>query len=200
MGKRDKVVDLANVSRPVSPKVAEQLSDPIELLRLLQDAILNKAYDKSEVSDALRTVLSKFEAKNRTFLIAAAHAEIPRVLRLMSFLTQCEEAMVDEEMKLIENASLKDMTKLYALAQGTLVTSLDNIKRVADMRIDAMKAGVTMDDLFSSDSEANALADLPGLDSGKRERVRKLIEGLAESVADDDSVEEDDSPDDDTDD
>ena len=171
-----------------------QLDDPLEVLALLKDAILNKSYDKAAVAEALRQVLGQYEAKNRLFLIAAANAELPRILRLLTFLQECEEELFTPGR--IDGASTKDLIKLYALAQSTTMAGLDNVKKVADMRLDIMRAaggGDGLNSLFGDkENEINPLKDLPGLDPQSRDRVRRLVTGLVDSVLDDDSVSEND--------
>lgn len=172
------------------------LTDPLEVLELLKDAILRRPVDKEETAAALRQILKSYEQQNRVFMIAAANAELPRVVRLMQFLHDAEVELFQDER--LADTSTKELIKLYALGQANLLASLDNVKKVADMRLDAMRAAggaVGVEKLFSmdKDDEVNALAGLPALDSQSRDRVRKLISGLVESIEKDDSVEEDDS-------
>lgn len=192
--------NLSLVPRPDSK--GETLQDPIKLLDLLKNAILRKPVDKDLVSDAIKQATSEYEARNRIFLIAAANAELPRIVRLLSFINQCEEEMYKDER--IEDASTRELLKMYALAQSNLMSGLDSVKKVADMRLELLQAAGGADgmkSLFDSDTELNALSDLPGLDSKGRDNVRKVIGGLVESISKDTSVtdnDEDDDPSDDT--
>jgi hypothetical protein len=175
------------------------LQDPLEVLELLKDAILRKDVDKSEVADALKQVLKNYEQQNRVFLIAAANAELPRVVRLMSFLHTCEGELFDSER--VEDASTKELIRMYALGQSHLLSSLDNLKKVADMRLDALRAAggaQGAEKLFSGekDAELNALAGLPTLDAQSRDRVRRLVTGLVDAMEKDDSVSVDEDDDD----
>ena len=192
----DKELDLTGV---LSRREKEKLGDPIEILSMLKDAILNKEYDKEAVSVALRQLLQNYEAKSRVFLIAAANAELPRVIKLLSFLNSCEDEMFTDHR--VKNASTRELIKLYALAQSTLVTGLDNVKKVADMRIEIMRASGGsdgLDSMFSGESnDMNALSDLPGLDARSRDKVRKVINGLMDSIDQDSSLDESDTDSDD---
>lgn len=202
-----------NTDDALVPVVEEpDLSEPIEVLNLLKDAILRKGVDKEVVGKALRQVLENYEAQNRVFLIAAANAELPRVVKLLSFLNDCEKEMFQP--KRLERASVKELVRMYALAQTNLLSGLDNVKKVADMRLDIMRAmggeDTRLDQLFDGDTkELNALSGLPGLDATGREKVRNLMSGLVEAINKDDSIsvdeeyeeeEEDESSIDDTDD
>ena len=139
----------------------DKASDPIHVLKLLQDAILKKPnLDQEEVLQALHGVLSKYEQHNRVFLIAAAKAELPRVIRLMEFINSCESNLLNADR--LERASTKELIKIYALAQSNLLTSVDSIRKVADMRLEALKAAGGADGvakLFDmKGSELDALA------------------------------------------
>jgi hypothetical protein len=171
----------------------KDLSDPIEVLDLIKDAILRRPTDREEAAKALRQVLKNYESQNRVFLIAAANAELPRILRLLQFLTSCETEMFKVER--LEDASNKELIRMYALAQANLMSGLDNIKKVADMRIEALRAaggGDGVKKLFElgDDKEVNALAGLPSLDAPARDRVRKLVSGLVDIIEEDESVSE----------
>ena len=120
----------------------------------------------------------------------------------MNFISNAEEAMFTESR--LENASTKELTRMYALAQAHMLSSLDNVKKVADMRLDAMRAaggaeGVAKMFGTGSDEELNALAGIPALDAPGRDKVRKLISGLVDAMDADDSVQLDDSDDSDED-
>lgn len=171
------------------------LDDPLQVLDLLKSAIIKKgsSINKRDVSAALQHVLDKYEQKNRIFLIAAANAELPRIVRLMSFLSTCEVAMFDD--KTLEKASVQQLITMYKLAQTNLVTGLDTVKKVADMRLDALRAAggaEGVEKVFNTEDEGalNALSGLPSIDSQSRDRIRKLLTGLIESSEDDNSVEE----------
>jgi len=181
MSKKDKVPDLSMVPRP-----KHRYDDPLEVIELLKKAILRQDVDQEAVSEALRQVLHQYEAQNRVFMIAAANAELPRVVRLLTFLQECEEEMFTE--KRVKNASTRELSRMYALAQSNLLSSLDNIKRVADMRLDAIRARGAAGSVFSEDAELDTLSDLPGLDGHGRDRVRKLVGGLLSAMEKDDSV------------
>lgn len=174
----------------------KDLSNPIEVLEVLRDAILRKSSaDREEAAKALRQVLKDYEQQNRVFLIASANAELPRIVRLLNFLSDCEEVMFTKER--LESASTKELMRMYALAQSNLLSGLDNVKKIADMRLDALRAAGGADGVekifnIEKDDELNALAGLPALDSVGRDRVRKLVDGLVDSLDNDDSVTEDD--------
>jgi hypothetical protein len=173
------------------------LTDPLEILNLLKDAILRKPVDQADAAAALRQVLKNYEQQNRVFLIAAANAELPRVVRLMEFLHACEGAMFEDDR--LKDASTKELIRMYALAQANLLASLDNVKKVADMRLDALRAAggsAGAEKLFQmEDKELDAIAGLPTLDAQGRDRVRKLVTGLIEAIEKDDSVAPDEDDD-----
>ena len=174
------------------------ITDPVQVLDLLKDAILRKPVDRELAAEALRSVLKNYEQQNRVFLIAAANAELPRIVRIMEFINSCEGEIFGD--KRVKDATTKELIRMYALAQSNLLSSLDNVKKVADMRLDAIRAAggaMGAERLFSvEDEELNALAGLPALDAQGRDRVRKLVTGLVESIEKDDSVEVDDEDDD----
>lgn len=168
---------------PVQPEI----DDPLEVLDLLKRAILRQDVDKGQVGQALKQVLHHYEMQNRVFLIAAANAELPRILRLLSFLNTCEQEMFQPER--LEDASMKELTRLYALAQSTLLTGLDSVKTVADMRLEMQAGGGKGPEaMFRGDEELNVLSETPGLDAHGRDRVRKLVGGLMDVIKEDDSV------------
>lgn len=182
----------------IKDKENPDLTDPLEVLDLLKEAILHRDVDKKEVARALRQVLQNFEQQNRVFLIAAANAELPRVLRLLNFINAAEEELFSD--KRLKNSTNRELARMYALAQANLLSGVDRVKQVADMRLDALRAagGVEgVDRIFDmeKDEELNALAGLPTLDAPGRDKVRKLVDGLVKSINDDDSVEEDDESD-----
>lgn len=167
------------------------LSDPHALIDLLKDAILRKPVNSDDVLAAIKQVIKNYETQNRIFLIAAANAELPRIVRLMNFITSAEEELFKDSR--LEHATTRELTKLYALAQANLLTGLDNVKKVADMRIEAIKAGGGAEGVskvfdVSSEEELNDLAGLPVLDATSRDRVRKLVTGLADSLEKDNSI------------
>lgn len=171
------------------------LSDPLEVLELLRNAILRKSVDKEEVAKALRQVLNKWEQQNRVFLIAAANAELPRIVRLLNFINSAEDELFCPDR--VKKSTTRELTKMYALAQTNLMTGLDSVKRVADMRLDALKAAGGADGAerifdIEKEEDLNALAGLPSLDATSRDRVRKLMTGLIDAIDKDDSVQEDD--------
>lgn len=168
------------------------IDDPIELLELVRDAILRKSVDQGKVSKAVNQVLHKYEMQNRVFMIAAANAELPRIVRLLNFLTTCEEEMFDSSR--ISGSSTKELIRMYALAQSNLVTGLDNVKKVADMRLEMLRAGSSDRGVFEPEEDLDNLSKLPGLDSTSRDRVRKIVSGLVEAIDKDDSVEDYDEP------
>lgn len=174
----------------------KDLTDPVVILDLLKDAILRKPTDKEEVAEALRRTFIKYEQQQRLFLVAAANAELPRIVKLMTFLESCEKELFGKLR--LENATNRELIKMYALAQSHLTTSLDAVKKVADMRLEALKAiggADGLEKMFSTMGEEddpeglNTLAGLPMLDAQQRDNVRKLISGLINSVSEDDSVE-----------
>jgi len=171
-------------------KEEPQLDDPIKLLDLLKDAILRKpSVDKHAASQALRQVMHNYEAQNRVFLIAAANAELPRIVRLLSFIDSCEEELFSPERYV--SASTRDLTRLYALAQSHLLQGLESVKKVADMRLEVMKASGGADGvggLFDAESkELNALSDI-SLDANSRDKVRKVVSGLMKAIERDDKL------------
>jgi len=173
------------------------IEDPLELLDTIKDAILRRQTDPAKVTQALRQVLSKFEVQNRVFLVASAQSEVDRIVRILKFLSDCEAELFDHEK--VKDYSVKQLTRLYALAQSNLLMSMDNVRKVADMRLDMMNKGdATNPALLGAESpELEAMASMPGLAPSERDRVRKLMSRLNEAIEKDDSVVED-TDDDDT--
>lgn len=169
----------------VSPSSrAANLDDPLKILEILKDAIIRKPVDPDILSQALKQTLSKYEAQNRLFLIAAANNQLPRIVRLLSFIERTETVLFSEER--IKDATTKELTRLYALAQSNLLDGMETVKKVADMRLE-MQQGQSADGLeaifdYSESDELNALSNLPGLDAPGRDRVRKIVAGLLEGI------------------
>ena len=166
------------------------LTDPLEVLEILKNAIQRRRDQDPEIAKtALKQVLSNYEAQNRIFMIAAANAELPRIIRLLSFLNVAEEELFTG--KRLENMESRELLKLYTLAQSNLLSSTDVVKKVADMRLEIAKAGGEgVGGLFANEStnDLNALAGIPGMDAQQRDRVRKTVSGLLEAINKDDSV------------
>ena len=186
-------------SSPEEPGESPDLSDPLEVLEILKDAILKRPVDRDTAATALKQVLKNYEQQNRVFLIAAANAELPRVVRLMSFIHLCEDMMFSP--KRLEAASNKELIRMYALAQAHLLSGLDNVKKVADMRLDALRAAggaASVEKMFgaSDDKELDDIAGLPTLDPQSRDKVRKLVTGLIDSIDKDDAIQDNEEDDD----
>lgn len=163
----------------------EVLRDPLAILELLKEAILNRGVDKEILSKAVIQVLENYEFQNRLFLVAAANAELPRILKLLEFINSCEGEMFKPAR--VEGASNRELAKMYALAQTNLLTGLDRVKQVADMRLEMIRAGGggDMGDLFRPTQALKDLAGVPALDSQGRDRVRKLLSGVLDIIDDD---------------
>jgi hypothetical protein len=156
------------------------IDDPLEALRIVENAISRKEVDPEMVVIALRQVLSEYEQQLRVFSIAAARAEIPRVVNLLKFVSELESRTFDPVR--LETMTDKDLIRLYTLSQAALTTSLDNIKKVADMRLEMLQAGAKPESMLSTAAEE--LAPF-ALDAPKRERIRNIIAILAEEEDDD---------------
>ncbi len=176
--------------------MTEPITDPIELIDTLKDAILRRAVDKEKVLQAIKQVLSGYETQNRIFLIGTAQVELSRIVRLMRFVSNVEEELFKEER--MDSANTKDLIRAYALAQTNLVSSLDNVKRIVDMRLELQKAGMSNPAaLLNPDSEeVQALSQLPGLDARGRDKVRQLVGMISDAINKDTSVVEFESPED----
>ncbi len=172
----------------------EILRDPLKILEVLKEAILRRQVDLPLLSKAVKQVLENYEFQNRMFMVAAANAELPRVLKLLSFIDSCENEVFKPAR--VERASTKELSRLYALAQSNLMSGLDRIKRVADMRLEMVRATGSgsgdMSDLFKPTQDIDELTGMPSLDSQGRDKVRKIIDGVLKTLDEDTSVETDD--------
>lgn len=173
------------------PARTDVIDDPLKVLEVLKDAILRRSVDPAQAVTAVHQVLKNFEEQNRLFLIAAANAQMPRILRLMTFINEAEEELFKPAR--VREASTRDLTRMYALAQTMVLNAVTDIKQVADMRLEVLRAtGGSPEDatkkLFGSLEKSNEMSDVPGLTATSRDRVRKIVSGLMEAIEKDDTV------------
>ena len=156
------------------------IDDERRVLEIIAEAITSKNVSPSLVEQAVKQSVYKYETKMRVFAIAAANRQIPRILRLIDTLDMLEEELGDPS----RYASMKDqdLLRLYVATQANLNNSLDYIKKIIDFRMEATQAQAAL--LTAQEKEQVDATGLPTLDAQQRDRVRKIIKGMAEEIID----------------
>jgi hypothetical protein len=157
---------------------------PDEALRALSDAIGRKI-PYNEAKEALEQVLRNYEEQLRVFMVGVAKGKIDRVLRMLNLLDRVEEELFSE--RAIKQANVNQLIRIYALGQNSLTTSLDYIRRVADMRaeIERLGAASKLDEALAKATESGMGPDgLPLLSPVERERVRGFFNRMVSKTID----------------
>jgi hypothetical protein len=119
-------------------------------------------------------------------MVAVANRQLARILRLMRSLDEIENLIANPDV--IAKMEPRDLIKAYALQQSNLMSSLDYVKKVADMRIELATAQAAIANSLTTREveEINALSGLPKLSPQQRGNVRRIVEGLVRDIAEDD--------------
>lgn len=159
------------------------IDDEKKVLEILVGAITSKYTDPSLVRQAVKQAVFNYENQLRVFMVAVANAQLARVVRLINLIDKLEEKFSGEDV--IDRMQPRDLIKLYALQQSNLVTSLDYIKKIADMRIELQQAQAAITNTLTSReiSEINTLSGLPSLSAQQRSSVRMLVENIMSDIA-----------------
>jgi hypothetical protein len=163
--------------------VADDESPAMQALKTLRDAFTGRI-DQSLAKEALEEVLKNYELQLRVFLVGVAKGKIDRVIRMMNFLERAEEAMFSDAN--IANATPNQLIKMVALGQSSLLTSLDYIRKVADMRaeIERMGAASRLDEALAKATELGSPDGLPILEPKQRERIRGMLSRIVAKTID----------------
>ena len=174
--------DLENT---ISRLLDRPIDDEKKVLELIVNAITSKYTDPSLVRRAVKQACYNYENQLRVFMVAVANAQLARIIRLINLLDNLEVKMQDPEF--IQSLDPREMIKLYALQQSHLASSLEYVKKIADMRIELQTAQAAITNTLTSKemAEINTLSGLPTLSAQQRGSVRKLVEGIMSDIATD---------------
>jgi hypothetical protein len=161
------------------------LQDEDKVLEIIVGAITSKYTDPGLVSQAVKQSIQNYENQLRVFMVGVANRQLARILRLMRSLDAIEAQIA--EPSVIAQMSPRDLIKAYALQQSNLMSSLDYVKKVADMRIELATAQAAIANSLTTREveEINALSGLPKLSPQQRGNVRRIVEGLVRDIAED---------------
>jgi hypothetical protein len=123
-------------------------------------------------------------------MVAVAHTQLRRILRLIQSIDRTEEELMREET--LQCMRPSDLIKAYALQQSNLMQSLDYVKRIVDMRVELQQATAAITASLSPTDvqEITTLSGLPKLDSQQRNTIRVLVdEMIAHVEADEKAIE-----------
>ena len=168
-----------DIKLQVQRLLSRPVNDEKRALEIIVEAITSKYVDSSLVEQVVKQTVFNYETKLRVFAIAAANRQLNRILRLITILDDLEEELGKPER--FRGMDDKELVKLYAVVQSNLSTSLDYVKKVIDFRLELQQAQASM--LSPTEKESiDAMSGLPMLDSHQRDKVRRLIQGIAEDV------------------
>lgn len=168
-----------DIKLQVQRLLSRPVNDEKRALEIIVEAITSKYVDSSLVEQIVKQTVFNYETKLRVFAIAAANRQLNRILRLITILDDLEEELGKPER--FRGMDDKELVKLYAVVQSNLSTSLDYVKKVIDFRLELQQAQASM--LSPTEKEnIDAMSGLPTLDASQRDKVRRLIQGIAEDV------------------
>jgi hypothetical protein len=169
----------SNLAAEVRRLLSRPISDEKKVIETLADAITSNYVKPELVEQAVKQTVHKYENKLRVFAIAAANRQLNRIIRLIDTLDMMEEELNDPTR--LVGMKDQDLIRLYSVMQANLTTSLDYIRKVVDMRMELAQAvGAVMS--VKEQEEIEALSGLPMLDSTQRDKVRRLMSGVAEEI------------------
>lgn len=172
-----------DTKRVLGKLIKGTVQDEDKVLEVIINAITSKYTDPTLIRQAVNQAITNYENQLRVFMVAVANRQLTRILRLIRTLDSLEEQL--ESPSVIANMASKDLIRIYALQQSNLTTSLDYVKKVADMRMElaTANAAITNSLTTSETEEINALMNLPKLSSFQRNNIRKIVEGLVSDIA-----------------
>lgn len=175
-----------DLERTLSRLLSRPIQDEDKVLEVIVGAITAKYTDPGLVSQAVKQAIQNYENQLRVFMVAVANRQLARILRLMRSLDEIENLIANPEV--IAKMEPRDLIKAYALQQSNLMSSLDYVKKVADMRIELATAQAAIANSLTTREveEINALSGLPKLSPQQRGNVRRIVEGLVRDIAEDD--------------
>jgi hypothetical protein len=167
------------------------ISDENKVLEIIVDAITSHYVDPKLVERAVRQSVYNYENQLRVFMVAAANTQLRRMLRLISYINECEEELFNRKDKATGEKRLagmkdQDLIRAYASAQANFNHGMDYVQKVVDMRLELAKAqGSLADTVMNRErEELNALSGLPTLNTQQRDRCRRIIEGMVDNIKD----------------
>lgn len=174
-----------DIERTLNKLLTRPLQDEDKVLEIIVGAITAKYTDPGLVSQAVKQAIQNYENQLRVFMVAVANRQLARILRLMRSLDEIENQIANPDV--IAKMEPRDLIKAYALQQSNLMSSLDYVKKVADMRIELASAQAAIANSLTTREveEINALSGLPKLSPQQRGNVRRIVEGLVRDIADD---------------
>jgi hypothetical protein len=160
------------------------ISDEKKLLEIVVNAVTSKSVDPILVKQAVTQAVFNYENQLRVFMVAAANAQLARIIRLIQLIDRIEERV--EKGDFVNELEPKDLLRLYALHQANLTNSLDYIKKIADMRLEMHQAESAISSAMTNSEleEVKNLSGLPKLTAKQRTSVRRLIENMSASMID----------------
>lgn len=164
------------------------IRDEKEVARLIVDGITAKEVDEVLVDQAVRQTVSNYETKLRVFAISVANRHVGRILRLLDTIDDLEQELSNPDR--FADMESKDLLRLYTATQANLTSSLDFVKKVMDQRIELQHAESAL--ISVRQNMVQSQDELPGLNPEQRDRVRRLIQGMANEIIeieDDDEIE-----------
>lgn len=178
--------DLTKVLKAVLDR---PFDDEKQVLSLLVDAILYKVTDTALIDSVVKQTVDNYENKLRVYMIGVAHSQLRRITRMLAMLERIEEEIDTNRCNLMKDSEL---LKCYETTQTALVKSLEYVKKVADMRIEADQAHEAI--MVSKPKEEEAEQQFMFISPTARNRLRKVLEVVVDSArrADDEVREEED--------
>jgi len=175
---------LEDIESTLTRLLDRPLQDEDKVLEVIVQAITAKYTDPVVVQKAVKQAVGNYENQLRVFLVAVANRQLARILHLIRSLDDIEETLRQPEV--ISKLEAKDLLKLYALTQSNLVTSLDYVKKIVDMRIELATAQAAISSTLTTreSEELNALSGLPKLTPQQRGQVRRIVEGIIKDAGD----------------
>lgn len=161
--------------------------DPTSILKDITDLITNQEIDHQTAKEAVEATLTDYEIQLRTFLVGVAKSKLNRIIRLMELIDDTESVLQTDR---LEQASTHELLRIYGLAQSSLVSDLDLIKQIVDMRkeLEPREASTIINLLGSASEESvNKVVESghPGLPPKSRDKVRRVIAAFVQQVGDD---------------
>jgi len=150
-----------------------------EALRVITEAITSSSINEDMVKNAVNDVVNNYEVQLRIFMIALGKDKIRRIVKLMELSSSVEEALY--RYSELGDLDPKDLVAYYSQLNRQLKNEQEFVKTVTDQRLEIMNAMGAMSNVPSSSGgilDESTIIDK--LDPVKRDRVRRLVEGVLE--------------------
>lgn len=165
--------------------------DEGEVVSLLVQAITFKCTDTDLIEQAVKQTIDDYENKLRVFMVGVANAQLQRILRMINMLGNIESELEKNRVNLLRDS---DLIKLYATTQTALMQSLDYVKKIVDMRVEKDVAqSIVAKNMEQTKATQNQ--NLMLLPAAARNRLRKVIECVVASGAQQETIGSDTSED-----